>query len=55
MFYKGILEKTGLGSAFLEHVEAKILKIFLLSDKNSVAFVKLMYVPVYLQKLWIRH
>ena len=55
MFYKEILEQTGLGSAFLVHVEAKILKMFLLSGNNSVAFVKLKYVPVYLQKLWIRH
>ena len=35
MFYKEILEQTGPRSAFLEHLEAQILKNFLAHPKNS--------------------
>ena len=39
MFYKEILEQTGSGSAFLEHMEAQILKNLPLSANHGATFV----------------
>ena len=52
MFYKEILEQTGPGSAFLEHLE---VQIFWLSAKPGGTLVDSMDVPVCPKKLWIRH
>ena len=46
MFYKEILEQTGPESAFLEHLEAQILKNFPLGANHGDAFVGSMYVLV---------
>ena len=50
MFYKEIIEQTGPGSAFLEQLEAQILKNLLLRGNHGGAFVGSMYVPVCPQK-----
>ena len=55
MFYTEIKEQTGPGSAFLEHLEAQILKIFLFSANHAGAFVGSIYVHVCPKKLWIHH
>ena len=54
MFYKEIFEQTGPGGAFLEHLEAETLKIYLV-DANHNGIVSSMYVPVYPRTPWIRH
>ena len=46
MFYIEILEQTGPESAFLDHLEAQILKNPLLSTNHACMFVGSMYVPV---------
>ena len=46
MFYIEILEQTGPGSAFLDHLEAQILKNLRLSTNHACMFVGSMYVPV---------
>ena len=46
MFYIEILEQTGPGSAFLDHLEAQILKNLRLSTNHACMFVSSMYVPV---------
>ena len=51
MFYKEILEQAGLVSAFLEHVEAQILKIYPLGINHGGALKVLMYVTVCPKKL----
>ena len=40
---------------FLEHLEAQILKIFLLAANHGGVFIDSMYVPVCPKKLWICH
>ena len=53
MFYKEIQEQTGLGSTFFEHLEAQILKIFLLSTNHGGNFVGVMYGPVWTESYLI--
>ena len=55
MFYKKIEELTWPRSAFLEHLEAQILKIFAICASHGAALLSSMYVPVCRKKLWIRH
>ena len=45
MFYKEIKEQTGPGSAFLEHFQAQILKMYPLCASHFGVFVSLIYVP----------
>ena len=45
MCYKEILEQTGARSAFLEHLEAQILKNFPPCANHGGAFVGSIYVP----------
>ena len=42
MFYKEIIEQTGPGNAFLEHLESQILKNFPLHANHAGAFVGLL-------------
>ena len=51
MFYKEILEQAGLVSAFLEHVEEQVLKIFPLGINHGDALKILMYVTACPKKL----
>ena len=50
MFNKEIYEQTEPGKAFLEHLEAQILKISQVSAKHGGTFVGLMHVPVFPKK-----
>ena len=44
MFYKEIFEQTGPGGAFLEHLEAETLKIYLVkANHNGFLKVRCMY------------
>ena len=55
MSYKEILEQTGAGSAFLEHLEAQILKNLPICANHGGAIVGSTYELVCPQKLWIWH
>ena len=46
MFYKEILEETGLEGIFSEHLNAQILRNLLLGANHGGIFVGLTYVPV---------
>ena len=51
MFYKEIQEQTEPGSAFLEYMEAQILKISLLGAKHGDAIMGLMCILLCSKKL----
>ena len=55
MFYKDILEQAEQGSAFLEYLEAQILKIYPLDPNHGDTFGGSMCVPVCPKNLWIHH
>ena len=54
-FLRRIYEQTGPGSAFVEHLEAQILKMYPLDANHGGAFVDSIYVPVCQKKSWTRH
>ena len=55
IFNENLPLKIVPGSAFLDHLEAKILKIHLLGATRGGVFVDSIYVPVCPKKLYIRH
>ena len=52
---QGNVLQAGPGSAFLEHLEAQIWKIYLVDANHGGTFVGLMYLLVCPRKLWICH